>query len=395
MVSPMLLLLSMGALMICLHKSRNPLGQIFISGLLLVTFTIFIGELGSNSTNLLSSLLVFMTSVMLTATVFIFNPSVRSGAKKKLQSTKIFLDFSFFVLPILIILLLFGRENVANDWQSFREFRQNNQLVVIVATMFFFVGVSRLFLIEKKSGNYFSIITGASLLFIFVYLTREKIFFVPIILATFLDPMYRRFSHFLLLLFGFNFFILYYLSTAVRWYGSFSNGFDAARFSNVLLRAIQSGFESHVHVQYTSVMQYFHTSDYLGPVALVRLFAAPIDRIFKTQLSPDNPIYLYAIISNSSENAIASSAHPTIYADFYGQVGFLMIFLVPLVYVTIVKLSLLELPVKSVHYLAPGLFIFIALILRGSSFYALFYLALSVLLVLAVYTFKRIMRIIK
>jgi hypothetical protein len=121
----------------------------------------------------------------------------------------------------------------------------------------------------------------------------------------------------------------------------------------------------------------------------MRLILLPFDRLLGTESAPDNPMYFYSKVAGTSENTIASSAHPTIYADLFGQIGLFTVFGISIIYLVVIKIGSVIQGRNDANILSAGLFIFLALILRGASFYALFYLALSFVLMILLSTPKK------
>lgn len=377
MISTTVLVLSVLILVVCYTISENAIGQVFIGGLTLVTMLITINSTQSFPQSLSSSLLVLASVMMLMGTVFIRHLMPKPQEKVEIKTAGFYSDLICFSLPITILIIAFGPTIIFGDWSDFRATRISSPKIVIFATCLFFLGVARLFAIRKEWSNAWRVLMGISLLFLFVVISREKIFFVPILLAAALDPKLKRFSNKLSILLAANFFILYFLATAIRWHGSFKDGIEISRFWGVLSAALEAGFEKHVYVQYTKVMEFFHINAFLGLDSLMRLILLPFDRLLGTEFAPDNPMYFYSTVAGTSENAIASSAHPTIYADLFGQIGLFTVFSISIIYLVVLKIGSVIQGRNDANILSAGLFIFLALILRGASFYALFYLALG------------------
>ena len=203
---------------------------------------------------------------------------------------------------------------------------------------------------------------------------------MPVLLASFFDLSFRRITLTKSALFLITFFLLYFTSTVIRWYGPIGEGFSTERLLSTISAAYNAGFERHAYIQFTSVMEYFHGNSSLGPNSLMRLMLLPFDRLLGTDLAPANPMYLYSEISQTSENAIRSSAHPLMYGDFYGQIGAGMVFVPSAAYLMAMATGRVIRNNRHGSVLAAGLFIFMALIVRGSSYYALMYLALGFVL---------------
>ena len=360
--------------------AENSLGQLQIGALLIVTLSLGFNISVDYKASILSSFLVLVSCLLLFCIVLFRHLVVKPPKKYEINATTFSADLFYFSLPIGFLLISFGQSIILGNWSDFRNIREESPIILMLSTCLFFLGVGRLLVIPKKRSGLPRILSGALLLFFFVFATKEKIFLVPIILASAFDLRFKRLSLTQSALFLFAFLVLYFFSTAIRWYGSFADGFSMDRFLNYLLLAYDAGFERYTYVQFSSVMDYFHINEHLGPTSLLRLLILPLDKLLGTGFAPDNPMYLYSEISKTSENAIRSSAHPTLFGDFYGQIGLLAIAVPAAVYLIVIKGGLLIQEKRSGRYLAAGLFIFIALIVRGSSFYAFMYLALSFVL---------------
>ena len=375
-----LILLALLILVLCYALAENSLGQVQIGALLLVTLSLGFNVISDNTASMLSSLLILVSCLLLLIIVLLRYLVAKPQKNYEIKAANFGSDLFYFALPLIFLIVLFGQKIILGSWAEFRHIREKSPVIVMSLTCLFFLGVGSLLAVPKRRRYFPRVLIGASLLFFFVFVTKEKIFLVPIILASIFDLRFMRLSLPRSAVFVCAFFLLYFVSTAIRWYGSFDDGFSMDRFWEKLSLAYDAGFERYSYMQFSSVMDYFHSNEYLGPNSLSRLLILPFDKLLGTGFAPDNPMYLYSEISKTSENSIRSSAHPTIYGDFYGQIGLLMIAIPAAVYLIVMKAGLLIQNSRSGRYLAAGLFIFMALITRGSSFYALMYFALGFVL---------------
>ena len=372
-----LILLALFILVLCYALAENSLGQVQIGALLLVTLSVGLNVFSDNTASMLSSLLILVSCLLLLIIVLLRYLVAKPQTNYEIKPANFASDLFYFSLPIAFLLILFGHAIIIGDWSDFRHLREDSPVLIMLSTCLFYGGVGSILAIPKKRRYLPRILIGVSLLFLFVLVTKEKIFLVPIVLASAFDLRFARLSLTRSAVFLCAFFILYFFSTAIRWYGSFEDGFIVNRFLDKLLLAYDAGFERNSYLQFALVMDYFHSNEYIGPNSPARLLILPLDKLLGTGFAPDNPMYLYSEISKTSENSIRSSAHPTIYGDFYGQIGLLMIAIPAAVYLIVIKAGFLIQNNRSGRFLAAGLFLFIALITRGSSFYAFMYLAVG------------------
>ena len=387
-----LLIFAVIILVLSYALAENGLGQVQIGIFILVTVVIGVNSIFDASASTLSSMLVFISCLLVLFSVALRYFLARPQKEIDFGVANFHYDLLFFSFPFAMLLVIFGLEIIHGNWTEFRKVREESPVTLMLSTCLFFIGTGRLLSIPKQWRYLPRVVVGSVFLFTFVVITREKIFLVPILLASFFDLNFRRISMKQSLLLAVVFFMLYFISTAIRWYGSFDEGFKIEQFLAVTIRAIDAGFERFTYVQYTSVMNYFHSSEHLGLVSVLRLLLLPFDKLLGTELAPNNPMYLYAEISQTAENVLRSSAHPTMYGDFYGQIGLLMIAIPSIIYLIVIKTGSIIQNKKGAYVLAAGLFIFMALIVRGSSYYGLMYHALGFVL-MGLLNFGRIFRI--
>ena len=367
-------------LAISFKQAANGLGQVKIGSIGLATLPIAWNGWSNDPVSIFVALLILLSCINLLLAVFFLRSFSCQAEYRAPKSASIISDMLFFSSQTIFVSLFVGFESLTGDWTQFRLLREERPVIMFIATCLFFVGVGRLFQLPKTMTALFRVSIGILLLSSFILITKEKIFIVPIMLAAAFDPRFKKMTSKFSIMLLMAFMLFYFVATAVRWYGPIESGVNLERFGETLLNALEAGFERHSYGQYLLVINHFYINEFLGPDSIARLLFLPLDKLLGTDFAPVNPMYVYADADPLSENLLRSSAHPTIFGDFFAQVGVLVVFVPASVYILVMYVGRLLQKGRAYYVLSAGLFIFIALIARGSSFYALYYLALGLML---------------
>jgi hypothetical protein len=111
---------------------------------------------------------------------------------------------------------------------------------------------------------------------------------------------------------------LYIFTTVIRWGGKFSD-FDYNKLLDTYESATSAGIERNLFYQFSEIFSYYFVNPPTYMQTYLTLFN-PILKVFGIE-GIQNPMYLYSEIIYGGSGLMKGSAHPTIFADSYANLG--------------------------------------------------------------------------
>lgn len=387
MVNYILILLIINLLLLvsCIYIIEASISRVYLCGILLVTFLIIYNSIFSNlnSLNIYSLLFVTLSNIFVLFTSVFLNKIKKSllpKQKHNFNNTSIF-KFYFFSISCLVILFLgIGSfEKLIASWIEVRDSLQDQSFYRVFSMIFFFIALSYLRKnINEKNNKLLFYLPGLLLLFSYILIIRVKMFIVPVILI-FIIPKLKniKFKHLLKV----SIFspIIYLIVMYFRWLGDLNN-FSIDRSLLVFNNVIEAGIEREMFSQYHSVFNHYFNLTSITDVggSYLKFITEPFARIFNFSSIP-NPMYKYHMISNNYTIIQGGSAHPGIYGDSFASFG-LFGCLVPSIILIFTYFIAEDYRNTRNSLLLVSYSLFLALIIRGSTYYALLYFSIIFLI---------------
>lgn len=390
-----LLIINLFLLVSCVYIIKPSISRVYLCGILLVTFLIIYNSIFSNLNKLninslffvtLSNVFVLFTSVFLSQIKIKLFPD-----QKHTFNNKGILNFYFFSISCLVILFLgIGSfEKLIASWIEVKDTLQDQSFYRVFSMIFFFIALSYLRKnINEKKNKLLFYFPGLLLLLSYILIIRVKMFIVPLILI-FIIPKFKniRFKHLLKV----SIFspIIYLIVMFFRWLGDL-NDFSIDKSLMVFNNVIEAGIEREMFSQYHSVFNHYYNSTYntdLGG-SYLKFITEPFARIFNFSSIP-NPMYKYHLISNNYNIIQGGSAHPGIYGDSFASFG-LFGCIVPSIILIFTYFISEDYRNTRNSLLLVSYSLFLALIIRGSTYYALLYFSIIFLIDYILKLFSRI-----
>jgi hypothetical protein len=361
------MLISILILIFCLYISRCIFSQIFILALLTlnVLFGVFDFELFYSPFGmyvLVSNFLLMLTLV--TSQRHKHSSKFYNYPKSKCK------NLLSWILPISIMSAIFI-VGINASWLEIREFNNSHPLLWSLFLGIFFCIAA---LIPQKSWTFkegFLRAIKSAPLFILVLAIKIKLFIIPIIYIVGVHGRKEKMSISLIIMGIFFSIFLYFIVMTARWLGS--NEINLLNIVTTFQVVIDAGFEREMKHQAIVVFnQFYDLGNFLGPEVLQRILLKPFEIFFGTLSLFENPIYYYNEIVYGFSDGYSS--HPGIYSDSFAQYSFFGIFYPSLIFIILKSISRRLSTDFISSLLSIGLILFIILMVRGSSYYAIYYL---------------------
>ena len=389
----LLLLFNFVFIITCVYILRRSFTQIYLCGLLLVTFLIIYNSIFSdlNILNIYSLLYVSISNIFVLITSILLSLIEKSLPLKNFTSRKTNISkFYFFGISSLFV-LYFGIgsfEKIITSWIEVKDELQGQTLFRVLSTILFFLSLSELrkHVIEKNNKLIY-LLPGVLILILYILIMRVKMFIIPLLLI-FMIPSNRGLKFNNLLKAAIIFPFIYLLVMYFRWLGDF-NTFSIDKAGIIFNNVIEAGIEREMFSQYHSVFNHYFnlTSNPDIGGSYLKFITEPFVRIFNLESVP-NPMYKYHMISNNYVAIQGGSAHPSIYGDSYASFG-LFGSLIPSLFLIFTSLFAEKIKNQKNSLLFVGYALGIALIIRGSSYYGILYFTIILLLNYILNIFKK------
>lgn len=283
---------------------------------------------------------------------------------------------------------------VSFDWEDISDARVGIYVLTGNISNFSIIMSSSLFIPYLLNKKYKTSVVIVILGYLFILLiSKTKSYILPLIfsLLVYISLIRSRwFSWYMLKIFMslVAVFIFLYIGTqAVRYGGTLQNLMTAGSFETkeIILRAAEVSVESELTKAYYMVVEYYERNELLHGSAFSRFALLPLSFVFKIDV-PENPMYVYGDITFTASTGLLrllrGSNHPTIYGDAYANFGGMGVLLGAFYAVLIGIIWKIAVALKNFALFSTisGCCYGIPLIVRGSVFYGLYGIILTMVL---------------
>jgi hypothetical protein len=370
--------------------STKLLQQLYTGGLLLINGILLIGITGSHADDFNSYIfLLFSNIAILIITLIVYIVDKDSNAERCIEANNFdgnkrrrINERSALLMSLManifFLIAVGGTEGLLKTWIDVAGELENNSYFRTLSMLSYTIALAHIIGAREYGANIINIIAPVSLLIVFSVAMRVKLFIIPVVFVLFLSGHFKKLPYWTIFWSGLISVVAYMLIMFARWYGSV-DGVSSEHLIDVYSSVTDAGFERELYHQFDAVMKYYENNSPNCGWALQRIIFLPIDWIFSTGFSPENPMYEYYAIYTGVTGS-GGSAHPTIYADSYAEYGVLGVF-VPAVYYYLVSMvnKLNKRGIFGNVIMAASL-ISMPLLIRGSVFYAISYFCVSIVI---------------
>lgn len=361
---------------------RNFVVQIYLFALIYVTIKIQDGE---SSNALFIAIFVMLSNMLVLISLIIFPGRLwrEKAQAHKCIITSEYMAFSFGVLAIhLLAIGAGGYYNLLGSWLIIKDQLEDNDLYRSLSMISYCVAVGyyihwRL-TSEKKQlfwdmGLFLSLVTYA-------FAIKVKLFMVAPLLALALEKSGKTFGYKKTIRYSIVFLFSYLAVMTTRWVGDFENlSYDA--ILDTLVSVGDAGIERELLHQSSSVFEYYQENDFNYGQSIRRILMSFFSIFGLVNELPENPMYKYFAISNGGVYVEGASAHPSVYADSFGEWGWFGVF-VPSLYLIVFSWVSKKYIGRILDAISLSfLFISMPLLVRGSTYYGYMYLLLAIILI--------------
>lgn len=307
----------------------------------------------------------------------------------KLFKKFLFLGHFFSVLSIFAYFYSAGGINgIVKSWVVIATSRDLYQLIFAnLSQVFLIISLSNYFFYFIKTFKLHSIFFSFILVLVFLILTRSKAYLLPLILPYMLYYFYGYKNNILKLLstgflISISGVILYLFTTVVRWSGDFSE-LSSEKILNTYESVLSSGVERNLYFQFKFIFNHYLHNDLIFMQTYFSMFN-PLLKLLSID-TVENPMYLYNNIIYGGSGLMKGSAHPTIFADSFANLGFLGVFVggLHLVFLRFIRRLFCKNDYLFFSFIV-CLSYSVPLIIRGSVYYGFLYLFIALISLLTI-----------